>query len=123
MVVFFMSKQININANFIIHETRGHQYKKKLMHILHSQKDRILSYGVRSLSIFGSFAKDHNINKESDIDFLVEFEAGKKTFDNFIDLNFFLEDITGRKVELLTQLSLSKFIGPHIEEQLEHVCI
>ena len=95
--------------------------KKELLQILQIQKAKILSFGVKDLSIFGSFAKDLNINKESDIDFLVEFEAGKKTFDNFIDLNFFLEDITGRKVELLTQQSLSKFIGPHIEKQLEHV--
>lgn len=97
--------------------------KKELLHILYTQKEKIRSFGVKDLSIFGSFAKDLHINNESDIDFLVEFEAGKKTFDNFIELNYFLEDVTGRKVELLTQQSLSKFIGPHIVNQLEHVCI
>ena len=97
--------------------------KKELLHILCAQKEKIRSFGVKDLSLFGSFAKDLHINIESDIDFLVEFEAGKKTFDNFIDLNYFLEDITGRKVELLTQQSLSKFIGPHIVNQLEHVSI
>jgi len=97
--------------------------KKELLNILYTHKERIRSYGVKNLSLFGSFAKDIQINNESDVDFFVEFEAGKKTFDNFIDLNFFLEDITGRKVELLTQQSLSKFIGPHIVNQLEHVWI
>lgn len=97
--------------------------KKELLHILYSQKEKIRSFGVKDLSLFGSFAKDLQINIKSDIDFLVEFEAGKKTFDNFIDLNYFLEDITGRKVELLTKQSLSKFIGPHIVNQLEHVSI
>lgn len=97
--------------------------KKELLHILYCQKEKIRSFGVKELSLFGSFAKDLDIKKESDIDFLVEFEAGKKTFDNFIELIYFLEDITGRKVELLTQQSLSKFIGPHIVNQLEHVSI
>jgi len=97
--------------------------KKELLQILHHQKEKIRSFGVKDLSIFGSFAKDLNINKESDIDILIEFEESKKTFDNFIDLNFFLEEITGRKVELLTQQSLSKFIGPHILNHLEHVSI
>jgi len=97
--------------------------KKELLQILHHQKEKIRSFGVKDLSIFGSFAKDLNINKESDIDILIEFEESKKTFDNLIDLNFFLEDITGRKVELLTKQSLSKFIGPHILNHLEHVSI
>jgi hypothetical protein len=63
------------------------------------------------------------VHEESDVDLLVEFEEGMKTYDNFIDLNYFLEELTGRKVELLTHKSLSKFIGPHILEQLEHVGI
>ena len=63
------------------------------------------------------------MHEESDVDLLVEFEEGMKTYDNFIDLNYFLEELIGRKVELLTHKSLSKFIGPHILEKLEHVGI
>jgi predicted nucleotidyltransferase len=97
--------------------------KKALMQILHTNKEQILSFGVKNLNLFGSFTKDNLVTDQSDIDLLVEFEEGKKSFDNFIDLNYFLEELTGRKVELLTHQSLSKFIGPHILKQLEHVSL
>jgi len=97
--------------------------KKALMQILHTNKEQIRSFGVKNLNLFGSFTKDNLVTDQSDIDFLVEFEEGKKSFDNFIDLNYFLEELTGRKVELLTHQSLSKFIGPHILKQLEHVSL
>jgi len=95
--------------------------KKELLNLLLSKGEVIRSFGVKELNLFGSFKNDQLINKESDIDLLVEFEEGKKSYDNFIDLNYFLEELTGRKVELLTYQSLSKFIGPHILKQLEHV--
>jgi hypothetical protein len=97
--------------------------KKALMQILYINKEQIRSFGVKNLNLFGSFTKDNLVTDQSDIDFLVEFEEGKKSFDNFIDLNYFLEELTGRKVELLTHQSLSKFIGPHILKQLEHVSL
>jgi predicted nucleotidyltransferase len=57
----------------------------------------------------------------SDIDLLVEFEPGKKTFDNFMNLSFYLEELLGRKVDILTPQSLSKYIGPHILREAEYV--
>jgi predicted nucleotidyltransferase len=90
---------------------------------IYTNKEQIRSFGVKNLNLFGSFTKDNLVTDQSDIDFLVEFEEGKKSFDNFIDLNYFLEELTGRKVELLTHQSLSKFIGPHILKQLEHVSL
>ena len=97
--------------------------KNALMQILHANKEQIRSFGVKDLNLFGSFTKDHLVSDQSDIDLLVEFEDGKKSFDNFIELNYFLEELTGRKVELLTYKSLSKFIGPHIIKHLEHVSL
>jgi predicted nucleotidyltransferase len=97
--------------------------KNELITTLLSEKERIRSFGVKELDLFGSFVKENMINPESDIDLLVEFEEGKKNFDNFIDLNYFLEDITGRKVELVTRRSLSPFIGPHIIKEMENVGI
>ena len=40
-----------------------------------------------------------------------------------MDLSFFLEDILGRKVEIVTPESLSKFIGPHILKEVQHVSL
>ena len=45
--------------------------------------------------------------ERSDIDIIVEFEEGKKNFDNFMNLAFYLEELFGRKVGLLTPESIS----------------
>lgn len=48
--------------------------------------------------MFGSYLKGE-AKESSDIDVLVEFEKGKKTFDNYMELKFFLEDLFKRKVD------------------------
>ena len=97
--------------------------KIALMGAIFQNRDRIKSYGVKELGVFGSFVRDTGINEASDIDFLVEFEPGKKNYDNFMNLSFYLEEILGRKVELVTPQSLSKYLGPHILKQVEHVSL
>lgn len=62
-------------------------------------------FGVKRIGIFGSSARGE-AKKDSDIDVLVEFEKGKKTFDNFMELTFFLEEVFGRKVDLVTKEAL-----------------
>ena len=74
------------------------------------------------MGVFGSFTTDR-ITEDSDIDFLVEFDPSKKSFDNFIELSFYLEDLLNRKVELVTPQSLSKHIGPYILQQTQYVSI
>ena len=76
--------------------------------------------GVKRLGLFGSFVRGQQ-NANSDVDLLVEFEPGKKTFDNFLQLCLFLEGLLGRHVELLTPESLSPFIGPRIMGEVEYV--
>ena len=75
---------------------------------------------MKKLGLFGSFVREEQ-GVESDVDLLVEFEPGKKTFDNFIQLSFFLEDLFKRRVELVTSESLSPYIGPHIMNEVEYV--
>jgi predicted nucleotidyltransferase len=98
------------------------QTKNELLHVLSENRGAIKSYGVNSLGIFGSFSKVTN-TEESDVDLLVDFDPNRKSFDNFMDLNFFLEDLFGRKVEMVTPQSLSKFIGPHILNEVQHVSL
>ena len=95
--------------------------KSQLLALLSDHKEKIKSFGVHQLGIFGSFATDANISPSSDVDFLIEFVPEKKNYDNFIELSFFLEELTGRKIELVTKESLSPYIGPHILKQVEHV--
>jgi predicted nucleotidyltransferase len=58
---------------------------------------------------------------ESDIDVLVEFEPGQKTFDNFMRLVFLLEDLLQRPVEVVTAESLSPYLRPYIMKEVEYV--
>lgn len=96
--------------------------KQTIISILKQNSSKLKSYGVDKLSIFGSFVTGIPTPK-SDIDFLIEFTPEQKTYDNFMDLSFYLEDILGRKVEIVTPQSLSKYIGPHILKKAEYVAL
>ncbi len=95
--------------------------KETLLAQLAAHGSGIRSYGVKGLGLFGSFKNSSSVNVNSDVDFLVEFEQNRKTYDNFMELSFYLEGLLGRKVELITLQSLSKYIGPHILKQVENV--
>ena len=97
------------------------QNKNALLNLLLENSDRIYAFGIKSFGLFGSFVRDKNIHNKSDIDFLIEFQPDKATLRNLVDLGDFLEELTGRKVELVTRNSLSKFIGPHILKEVENV--
>lgn len=98
------------------------QNKEILLSLLKANSSKIRSYGVAKLSIFGSFTTG-KIKPDSDVDLLVDFDPSQKNYDNFMELSFFLEDLLGRKVEIVTPQSLSEFIGPHILKQAENVAI
>ena len=70
--------------------------------------------------MFGSFVRK-TASENSDVDLLVDCEPQQKTFDNFMDLSFFLEKISGRKIELVTPQSINKYNGPHILKEVENV--
>jgi uncharacterized protein len=89
--------------------------------IIDEQK-QLASYGVKNVGLFGSFVRG-NQTPMSDIDILVEFIPEKHTFDNFMEVAFLLEEILGRKVELITPEALSPHIGPHILREVERVPI
>lgn len=96
------------------------QTKKDILSVIQENRDKIEAYGVKKLGLFGSFVRDEP-NAESDIDLLVEFEPGQKTFDNFIRLSFLLEEILKWPVELVTAESLSPYIRPYIIKEVEYV--
>lgn len=94
--------------------------KSELFGALERNRVELKRHGVRRCGVFGSFASGRQTD-QSDVDILVEFEPGKKSFDNFMHLAFFLEDTLGRRVELVTPESLSPYIGPHILSEVEYV--
>jgi len=96
--------------------------KQVLFSRLLKNSKMIKSFGVSKLGVFGSFITG-NLKNESDVDLLVEFYPEHKSYDNYINLSYYLEGLLGRKVELVTPQSLSKYIGPHILKQTEYVAI
>ena len=75
--------------------------------------------GVKSLSLFGSVAREED-RPNSDVDILVEFK-GKATFDRYMDTKFYLEDLLGCKVDLVTAKAIKPRMKPYIMQDLVHV--
>jgi predicted nucleotidyltransferase len=94
--------------------------KNDVLKLIQSNQDQIAEFGVERLGLFGSFVREEQRN-DSDVDLLVEFDPPQKTFDNFTRLSFFLEELLGVPVELITLESLSPYIGPHILREVEYV--
>jgi uncharacterized protein len=70
-------------------------------------------FHVSRIGIFGSFARGE-AKESSDVDVLVEFEKGYKTFDNFMELKFHLDDLFARKIDLVTVEALR----PQLKEDI-----
>lgn len=96
------------------------QTKEHVLSLIQEHQSQIRDLGIRKLGLFGSFVRRQQ-DSDSDIDVLVEFEAGHKTFDNFMQAALFLEELFGRRVELVTPEALSPYIGPHILQEIEYV--
>ena len=94
--------------------------KHDLLLLLHANENTIRSFGVRRLGLFGSFRRDE-AQSDSDVDLLVEFQPGETSFDHFMGLSLFCEDLLRRRVEIVTPNSLSPYLGPRILEEVEYV--
>lgn len=80
---------------------------------LEENSTKIKEYGVKRIGIFGSFLRNEQ-KPTSDIDVLVEFEKGKTTFDKYMDLKFFLEDLFKCKVDLVTHEAIKPDLKSYI---------
>jgi len=70
---------------------------------------------VQRIGIFGSFARG-NAGPESDVDILVELK--EPTFDHYMDLKFYLEDILGLSVDLVLHDAIKPRLKPIIEPEV-----
>lgn len=76
-------------------------------------------FGVTDLALFGSTARG-SARSNSDIDILVTFD-GPATSDRYFGVQFFLEDLLGRPVDLVTSKALRPELRPFIERDAVHV--
>jgi uncharacterized protein len=87
---------------------------------LSAHEPEIRALGVSRLALFGSVLRGQ-AHAGSDVDVLVQFAAGTKTYARFFALSELLERYLGRRVELVTTEALSPWIGPRILAEAEDV--
>ena len=95
--------------------------KNTILTVIQTHKPRLASYGVNRIGLFGSYARNEQ-HSQSDIDILVDFEPEKETFNNFMNLCDYLEELfTDEKIEVVTINGLSPYIGKYILEEVHYV--
>ncbi|MBI4694544.1 MAG: nucleotidyltransferase family protein [Gammaproteobacteria bacterium] len=91
-----------------------------VLELLRAHSDELRSrFGAKRLALFGSAARDE-LRGDSDIDVLVEFE-GAASFDGFFDLEAHLEELLGRRVDLVTEKGLKPRARVEVEKDLVRV--
>jgi predicted nucleotidyltransferase len=94
--------------------------KDMVLKVLRENKNTISNCGIKRIGLFGSYVKNEQ-KSGSDIDFLVEFDKGKKNYRNFLGISELMEKLFDKKVDIVTDESLSPYIGPYIRKEVEYV--
>lgn len=92
--------------------------RDEVLAILAAHREQLQKLGVKSLSLFGSVARDE-ARTDSDVDLLVEFDRVVGLFE-FIELRLYLEDILGCSVDLGTQDALREHLREPVLKDLIH---
>ena len=91
-----------------------------ILDLLNQHRDEFLNrFGAKHFALFGSAARDE-LRDDSDIDVLVEFD-GPATFDGYVGLKVYLEELFGAKVDLATEAMIKPRLRRHIEKDLLRV--
>jgi hypothetical protein len=96
--------------------------KDQVIQRLEQARGQIRALGARRIALFGSVVRGE-ARPDSDVDLLIQFDPTQKTLRNFMSLSFLLEELLGRRVELVTTEALSPFISPHILREAEDVLV
>ncbi len=92
---------------------------QQVLETLRLNRGRLAELGVSSLFLFGSVARGE-ARPDSDVDLLVDFD-GPATFDRYMQLKFFLEDLLQRRVDLLTRQAVRPELRYLIEQDARRV--
>ena len=74
-------------------------------------------FGVPKIGIFGSFIRGEE-RTDSDVDVLVMFRKGQKTFENYMGCKFYLEDLFDRRVDLVLENTIKTRYKPYILNEI-----
>ena len=87
---------------------------------INTNKEQIKKFGVKKIGLFGSYSRNEHNYKTSDIDIIVKFQNGQRTFDNYMDLKLFLEKMFSVRIDLVTFESLKRQIKPYVIHDLKY---
>ena len=87
--------------------------RDEVLAILNALSVDYAGFGVKSLALFGSVARDE-ARPDSDVDILVEFDEAP-TFAQYMDFKFLLEDALGRSVDLVPRKTLRPQLRSNID--------
>jgi len=96
--------------------------EEEILKRIEKNKDKIKKFGAKKIGLFGSYIRGEQ-KSGSDIDILVEFRKGMKTFDNYMDLKFFLEDLFNCKVDLVIIGTIKSDLEPYILEKARYATV
>ena len=96
--------------------------KQKILSTIGKNRLQLKTLGVKRIGLFGSHARGEEKVK-SDIDVLVEFDKKKKTFDNYMDLKFFLEKEFHRKVDIVLKDSLKSSVKESVAKDITYASL
>jgi len=97
---------------------------KEILDILREHQDSLKKYNVKKIGLFGSYSTGEQ-KRKSDIDLLVEFdmtafdENFKGLFDSFMDLSSYLEKLFGKKVDILTPVSVDSIRIKKVSDEIK----
>lgn len=89
--------------------------RQEVLYKLQENRETIQRFGVRRLGLIGSFARGEE-NADSDLDFVVEFET--RSFDAYMDLKAFLEELFEMKVDLVLKEAIKSRLRPAIQADI-----
>ena len=113
-----MQMMVKLYGNLYVLYNQG-MTRRKVITRIRKHRAQLTKLGVKSLSIFGSVARGEE-QPNSDVDILVEFD-GRATFDRFMDTKFYLEELLGCKVDLVTPQAIKPRMKPYVMQDLVHV--
>lgn len=94
--------------------------KDEVLKLLAQHKPELTRlFGITDLALFGSTVRDE-ARPDSDIDVLVSFD-GPATSKRYFGVQFYLEDLLGCPIDLVTDKALRPQLRPYIEASAIHV--
>jgi predicted nucleotidyltransferase len=95
--------------------------KNFIISTIRTHKSELSKFGIKEIGLFGSYAREEQSAK-SDIDILIDFEPAKESFDNYMAVyDYFEELFKNEKIEIVTKNGLSPYIGPRILNEVLYV--